>query len=242
MILTYFKDRTLRLLHSVLLLMGIALVIWSIFLTWNTRADTSFYRSTVGVLRTAELIAPNTWRIRAEYRLPDSSSTLATGIWSGQKPPASGEKILVHYNPYAFDKIEFDPLPPVQPQFLFFLSIMVGGLGFRFFIRYTFRNAKMKLIKEHGKKITPGEVSFEEYTTKVLMFLRLPVLRLHCRWRAFSGKEELDFFSEALPPGRKGEIDLSKVRVYYLPQDPRRYFLEVEDTGDTGKADTGKAV
>jgi hypothetical protein len=52
----------------------------------------------------------------------------------------------------------------------------------------------------------------------------------------------LDFFSEALPPGRKGEIDLSKVRVYYLPQDPRRYFLEVEDTGDTGKADTGKAV
>lgn len=231
MYLTYFRDGTLRLIHSILLLAGVVLVVWSISLTRSTKPETAFYHSTVGVVRTAELVSPDTWRIKAEYMLPDGSQATASGTYFGRSSPMSGEKILVHYNPYSFDEIEFDSLPPVQPQFLFFLSIMIGGLGFRFFIRYTFRNAKMRLIKEHGKKIVPTEVLFEEHMAKVLFFLRIPMLRLHCRWTDFSGRETLDFFSEALPPGRKNEINPAMLRIFYLPQDPRRYFLEIDETG-----------
>lgn len=232
MYLTYFRDGMLRLIHSILLLAGIALVIWSIFLTRSTKPETAFYHSAVGVVRTAELISPDTWRIKAEYPLSDGSPATATGTYFGGSSPIAGEKILVHYNPYSFDEIEFDPLPPIQPQFLFFLSIMIGGLGFRFFIRYTFRIAKTRLIMEHGKKIVPTEVLFEEHTAKILFFLRIPILRIHCRWTGFSGRETLDFFSEALPPGRKNEIDPAKLRIFYLPQDPRRYFLKIEEEGE----------
>jgi len=230
MMLRYFRDDTLRLVHSLLLLAGVVLVLWSIILTRNTKPKTEYFHSTVGIARRVEQIAPTQFQIKTEYTLPGGSTASAEAIFREHAPPKQGEKILVHYNPYAPGEIEAAPLPPVQPQFVFFLSILIGGLGFRFFIRYTFRNAKMRVIAEHGKKITPVEVLFEEEFLKILYFIRIPVMRLHCRWTGFSGREHLDFFSDHLPPGRRDEIDPSRVRVYYLPQDPRRYFLELDET------------
>ncbi|MDZ7792258.1 MAG: hypothetical protein U5P10_00805 [Spirochaetia bacterium] len=62
---------------------------------------------------------------------------------------------------------------------------------------------------------------------KLLWVIKIQVIRIHCTWKPLSGTEELNFYSEPYPLSSSSKLKLQSVRVYFLPQAPERYFIEV---------------
>jgi len=227
------KENTIRIIYSALLVLGGILIAWSIFLIRYTKPETPFYHTATAIVRRSEQIAPQSYRVRVDFTLPNGASISGEGVYNSTSPPLMGTEVLVHYNPYTPTELTVKKLPPVQYQIVIFFGIMIGGLGFRFFIKTIFRNAKIDFIRENGKKVTPSEVQLEEHQVKMAWLLRIPFLIVHCTWKKPGDQDQLEFFSEPFPMKMHDRINLHSVRVFFIPQDPRRYYVHVESGFDS---------
>jgi len=223
----FFRENTIRIVYTLLFLIGGALITWSILLMIYTRPDPSFYQTTSGYIRRSDQIAPDQYRVRVEHTLPNGNSVSGEAVLSADSPPLMGEEVLIHYNPYTPTELAVKELPPIQYPVLIFFGIMAGGLGFRFFIKTIFRNAKIDFICENGKKISPSKVLIEERVIRLFRFVRIPVLILHCTLVRPWNDDQLEFYSDPYPLNKREKLDLQSVRVFFIPQDPRRYYIHV---------------
>jgi len=222
----YYKESTIRIIYTSLLLAGGLLIAWSLWIIRTTKPELPFYRSASGIVRSSEQQSPLQHRIKIEFELPNSTFITSTGILTSETIPSIGDDLLVHYNPYDPSAIELDRLPPVPYPIILFFGIMTAGLGFRFFIRTVFRNAKIAFIREHGKKVEPTEIRIEEHLFTYLWIIHIPSLLIHCRWEHAGISDSIEFISEPFPLKYRDKFNLPSVRVYFIQQDPRRYFID----------------
>ncbi len=187
----------------------------------------AFYYSTSGIVATARPTGAGQYEVRVDYTIPGVNSFTGTGIVTSSAPLAPGDKLLVHYNQYAPAEFVLQTPPLIRAEYLIFFGIVIGGLGFRFFIRSTFHHAKQRFIQEHGRKINPHRTELEAATVKLLWLMKIPVVRIHCTWQKDSTSEELNFYSEPYPVSKGSQVPLEDVKVYFIPQAPNRYFVEV---------------
>lgn len=228
MLIQFLGEKTIRIIYSIFLLLGILLVAWSITIVRSYKPQSDFYRTSRGRITKVEILSPNQYRIQVEFATETMTVVAAGGVLRSSSQPKLGERLLVHYNPYTPTEIELQSPPPFQPEFLFFLSILFGGIGFRFFVLLTLRNAKINVIMENGKRVEPSEFAVEATELSFLKFIKLPALFLHCSWSSpFKEEEKLEFYSEAYPVRLRDELSKARVQIYFLPQDPRRYFVQV---------------
>jgi len=178
-------------------------------------------------VQASKSVAPEHYEVSVEYELPDSSNRVARGVVQSEVVVNEGDRLVVHYNPYSPDEISLQTPPPIKPEFLIFFGILIGGLGFRLFIRSFFQHAKERFIRENGKKITPFATEIEPTSVRLLWVIKIQAIRIHCSWEPLGGTEKLNFYSEPYPLTSAGKLKLQSVRVYFLPQAPERYFIEV---------------
>jgi len=231
----FFKESTIRILYTTLLLLGGVLIAWSIVLISYSKPETPFYRTTTGTVRSVQNISPRVFRIRVEFYLPNNSAVTAEAQYAADRAPLLGEKMLVHYNPFTPAEIDVKKQPRFTYQVIIFFGIMIGGLGFRFFIKSIFRNAKIDFIRENGKKIIPSEIKIEEHQIKIMWIIRIHALIICCGWKNPDDSTQLEFYSEPFPLVMRDKLNLHSARVFFIPQDPRRYFIHI-DTGFDSRA------
>ncbi len=187
----------------------------------------AFYYSTSGIVATARPTGAGQYEVRVEYTIPGVNSFTGTGVVTSSAPLAPGDKLLVHYNQYAPEEFVLQRHPRIRAEYLIFFGIVIGGLGFRFFIRSIFHNAKQQFIQEHGRKVDPHKTELENATIKLLWLMKIPVVRIHCTWKKTTDSQELDFYSDPYPLSKGEQLQLDNVKVYFIPQAPNRYFVDL---------------
>ncbi|MFO7730502.1 MAG: DUF3592 domain-containing protein [Spirochaetia bacterium] len=221
------SEKTLRLIYTLLLCAGAILIGLSVLMMQSVHTPEEYYHRTNGYVQASKTVGPGQYEVSVEYALPDSTTRAAQGIVQSEAVVMEGDRLIVHYNPYSPDEISLQTPPPMKPEFLIFFGILIGGLGFRFFIRSFFQHAKKRFIRENGKRITPFTTEIEHSSMKLLWVIKIPVIRIHCSWTPLSGTEDLNFYSEPYPPSFASKLKLQNAKVYFLPQAPERYFIEV---------------
>ncbi len=229
---TLMSEKTLRILYTLLLCAGALIIGWSVLVMQAVKPPESFYYSTTGEVLSARPLGAGQFEVKIEYTIPGVNTFTGTGRVQGSARQSSaqikaGDNLLVHYNLYAPNEFVLQVPPPVKAEYLIFFGILIGGLGFRFFIRSVFHNAKQRFIQENGRKVDPQTAEIENATVKLLWLMKIPVLRIHCTWKKFTDGEELNFYSDPYPVSKGAELQLNHIKVYFLPQAPERYFVEV---------------
>ena len=219
------SEKTLRFIYTLLLCAGAVLIGLSVIMMQSGQSIEDYYHRTNGYVRASKTVGPGQYKVSVEYALPDSTTRVARGVVQSESTVVEGDRLIVHYNPYSPDEISLLTPPPIKPEFLIFFGILIGGLGFRLFIRTFFQHAKERFIKDNGKKITPFTTEIERTSVKLLWVIKIQVIRIHCSWTPLSGTEELNFYSEPYPPSFASQLKLQNVKVYFLPQAPERYFI-----------------
>ncbi|MCF7914707.1 MAG: DUF3592 domain-containing protein [Spirochaetaceae bacterium] len=216
-----------RLIYTFLLFAGAILIGLSVLMMQSVQRPEEYYLRTNGYVQASKTVGPGQYEVSIEYPLPDSTTRVARGIVQSESVVVEGDRLIVHYNPYSPNEISLQTLPPMKPEFLIFFGILVGGLGFRLFIRSFFQHAKERFIRENGKRITPFTTEIESTSVKLLWVIKIQAIRIHCSWKPLSGTEDLNFYSEPYPLSFASKLKLQSVRVYFLPQAPERYFIEI---------------
>ncbi|HKK65356.1 MAG TPA: DUF3592 domain-containing protein [Clostridia bacterium] len=217
----------MRLIYTLLLCVGAILIGLSVLMLQLVQPSEAYYHRTNGYVQASKSVGPEHYEVSVEYALPDSTNPVARGIVQSEEVVVEGDRLVVHYNPYSPDEISLQTPPPIKPEFLIFFGILIGGLGFRLFILSFFQHAKERFIRENGKKITPFATEIERTSVKLLWVIKIQAIRIHCSWKPLSGTEELNFYSEPYPPSFASKLELQNAKVYFLPQAPERYFIEV---------------
>ncbi len=227
MLFTLISEKSLRLLYTLLLLAGALIIGWSVLVMQSVKPPESFYYSTSGIVATARPTGAGQYEVRVEYTIPGVNSFSGSGVVTSPSPLAAGDKLLVHYNQYAPAEFVLQTPPLIRAEYLIFFGIVIGGLGFRFFVRSIFHNAKQQFIQEHGRRVDPHKTELEKATIKLLWLMKIPVVRIHCTWQKNTDSEKLDFYSDPYPVSKGEQLQLDNVKVYFIPQAPNRYFVEV---------------
>lgn len=227
MLFTLMPEKKLRILYTLLLCTGALIIGWSVIVMQSVKPPEPFYYSTTGQVLSARPIGAGRFEVKIEYSIPGGNSFTATGSIQSSAGIGAGDKLLVHYNIYAPNEFALQVPPPIKAEYLIFFGILIGGLGFRFFIRSVFHSAKQRFIQENGRKIAPQTAEIENTHIKVLWFLKIQVVRIHCTWMKPADSEALNFYSDPYPISKGGELQLQNIKIYFLPQAPNRYFVEV---------------
>jgi len=217
----------MRLIYTLLLCVGAVLIGLSVLMMQSVQRPEEYYLRTNGYVLASKTVGPGQYEVSIEYALPDSSTRVARGVVQSDSVVVEGDRLIVHYNPYSPDEISLQTAPPMKPEFLIFFGILIGGLGFRLFIRSFFQHAKERFIRENGKKIAPFATEIERTSVKLLWVIKIQAIRIHCSWKPLNGTEDLNFYSEPYPLSSGETLNPQDVRVYFLPQAPERYFIEV---------------
>jgi len=217
----------MRLIYTLLLCVGAILIGLSVLMLQLVQPSEAYYHRTNGYVQASKSVGPEHYEVSVEYALPDSTNPVARGIVQSESVVVEGDRLIVHYNPYSPDEISLQTPPAMKPEFLIFFGILIGGLGFRLFIRSFFQHAKERFIRENGKKIAPFTSETVRSSVKLLWVIRIQAIRIHCSWKPLNGSDELNFYSEPYPLSAGKTLELQDVKVYFLPQSPDRYFIEV---------------
>jgi len=239
MLFNLIPEKSLRIMYTLLLCAGALIIGWSILVMQEVKPPEPYYHTTTGLVHSSRPVGSGQFQVRVEYSIPgrqmegqmegpvEETLFAGTGTVEGKTVVESGDTLLVHYNPYSPEEFAVQVPPPVKAEYLIFFGILIGGLGFRFFIRSFFRNAKRQFIQENGRKITPHSTEIEKTYIKLLWIVRVHVIRIHCTWKRTTETEELNFYSEPYPPSAEAKLKLQNAKVCFLPQAPERYFIEV---------------
>ena len=227
MLFTLISEKKLRIIYTLLLCAGALIIGWSVIVLQSVKPSEPFYYSTDGELLSARPTGAGNYEVKIEYTIPGVNSFTGTGRVRSSAPLSAGDTLLVHYNQYAPNEFVLQVPPPIKAEYLIFFGILIGGIGFRFFIRSIFHNAKQHFIQENGRKVDPQTAEIENATVKLLWIMKIPVVRIHCTWQKPTASEELNFYSDPYPVSKSEELQLNKIKVYFLPQAPNRYFVEV---------------
>ncbi|MFW6360294.1 MAG: hypothetical protein ACOC2R_00975 [Spirochaetota bacterium] len=227
MLFTLIPEKILQLIYTLLLCAGAVIIGWSVLVMQSVEPPEDFYYSTSGIVATARPTGAGQYEVRVEYTIPGVNSFTGTGVVTSSAALTPGDKLLVHYNQYAPAEFVLQTPPLIRAEYLIFFGIVIGGLGFRFFIRSIFHNAKQQFIQEHGRKVAPLTTELENATVKLLWLMKIPVVRIHCTWKKSTDSEELNFYSDPYPVSKGKQLQLDNVKVYFIPQDPNRYFVDL---------------
>ena len=227
MLFTLLSEKSLRFVYTLLILAGALIIGWSVVVMQSVQPPEAFYYSTNGTIASARPTGAGQYEVRVDYTIPGVNSFTGTGVVTSSAPLTPGDNLLVHYNQYAPAEFVLQTPPIIRAEYLIFFGIIIGGLGFRFFIRSIFHNAKQRFIQENGRKINPHKTELENATIKLLWLMKVPVVRIHCTWQKDSTSEELNFYSDPYPVSKGNQVHLDQVKVYFIPQAPNRYFVDL---------------
>ncbi|MCF7936862.1 MAG: DUF3592 domain-containing protein [Synergistales bacterium] len=220
-------EGVMRLIYTLLLCVGAILIGLSVLMMQSVHAPEAYYHRTHGYVQASKSVGPKHYEVSIEYALPDSTTRVARGMVQSESVVVEGDRLIVHYNPYSPDEISLQTPPPMKPEYFIFFGILIGGLGFRLFIRSFFQHAKERFIRDNGRKIAPFTTEIDRTSVKLLWVIKIRAIRIHCSWKPLNGSEVLNFYSEPYPLSAGETLNLQNVRVYFLPQAPARYFIEV---------------
>ena len=220
-------EKFVRVLYTLLLLAGVLIIGWSVLVMRSTTPEESYFHTTSGTVRSVQPAGAGQFEVRAEFSLDGENAIYAKGFVDSSHPVREGDRLLVHFNPYSPQEVQLQVPPRIRAEFLIFFGILIGGLGFRFFIRTIFADAKQRFIRENGRKVTPHTSVLENVTIKLLWIVKIPAIRIHCTWQRDSTSEELNFYSDPFPISKEHQLQMDNVKVYFIPQAPNRYFVEV---------------
>jgi hypothetical protein len=199
MIINFLGHKTIRFIYTFLLCSAVLSIGWGFSIARSSRAKAPYSSSVSGTLQKAFPTGFQRYRVEVFYELHSGTELRVTTDYRSESVPAIGEKVLVRYNPHEPSDLILFPSPPVNPELLFFLALILGGLGFRFFIMFTFYNAKVALLREKGKRITPSMMELTRQEFRLFFIIKVAAIRIDCRWSAVPGAKELLFYSEFFP-------------------------------------------
>lgn len=215
-----------RLISALLLVCAICLAAAGGYAVRRNRPRFAYLETASAQVERVRPVGEGYYLVGATYYDGPGRPVAVEGELKSTRTPRPGDQILVHYNP--LKPREYYLVTPfaLPPEFLLFFAILVGGVGFRLFVRLFFAEAKRSFIRENGRCIQPDTVEIEEIRYPLLRFFSVPAVRIHCIWTNPYRDGELHFYSDALPRPRRREIDLQEARVCFLTEAPDRYFVE----------------
>ncbi len=193
----------------------------------NVQPEEGYFHSTQGYVKSSKAVGPTRFEVLVEYTLHNSNTLIGRGVVQSSSRIVEGDRLLVHYNLYEPSEFTLQEPPLIKAEFLIFIGIMIGGLGFRFFIRSFFAQAKKRFIQENGRKIVPLTTERELTYIKLFWVLKLNVVRIHCTWKKPDDTDELEFYSGPFPRSKGEKLSLKNVKIYFLPQAPERYYIDL---------------
>jgi hypothetical protein len=214
-------------LVSVLLLIGALLLLFFGGRSFRElRPPGGYFETATGVIERVRPVGGRFYLADVRFTDRRGESFRAEGELESQRIPRPEERILVHYNPIRMEEVFLASIPALPPESLLFFAILVGGVGFRIFVRLYLAEAKEKFIREHGRSVQPELAEVEAIRYRLVHFVRLPAYRIHCVWTNPYRDGELHFYSDAFLRSRRGEIRPDGFRIYFLSEAPERYFIE----------------
>ncbi|HDQ14482.1 MAG TPA: hypothetical protein ENN41_06685 [Sediminispirochaeta sp.] len=225
----FVGEKTLRFVYSLLLLAAVILVAWGILLSRDSRPEIAFYHRSTGVIQDFTPLSQHGYRVEVEFPISREQTLSGAATAELRSPPVLGQKVMIHYNPHTPEEFQVRPLPPIAPEWLYFFGIMTGGLGFRLMVSASMRSMKIRVLKEHGKRIVPHRYAVIEKNLRVMKFINIPVLLIHCQWDSPIQQQSLEFYSETYPRSKRGSLQLDKIQIFYLPKVPQRYYVEIPE-------------
>jgi hypothetical protein len=220
----FFGEKRLRLLYTLLLLVGTLLVLASLTVLRRAPQVPGYYAVAEGVVYDSG----SARMARVRFPLQNGEDFEAV------VPPRSvgesrfyqrGERLTVYYNP-----VDPEELIVVKRSFassgtLLFFGIMAGGLGFRLLVGSVMRNLRVRVIRENGRRIRPQQAEIEYGSVRLLPFISRPAAYLQCRWEGAAPYGTLTFVSEAFPPQLAARLDPAQTVVFFLEHSPGVYFI-----------------